>query len=908
MLCNKQTKRKLTFVLTAVVLAVLSWPITSTAQIPGDPNLLEEPQMPGTIEGTGTYFEVTDSDYLNVTFESTESVHLFLESVPQMVVMDINAVVEGTTSTQITLGGFEPSTTYYKYEDDYHNEVAFTTDDDGSYSYTQDLSEPHLIFIQPQPGTIFIPTDTSVGTWDPTNRIYTLTKDVSESIQVDENYLTLDGAGHTVGPYGGIGVYLNQRTGVTVKNLNVQGMSYGIYLSSGSGNTIKDNTASNNRYGIYLAQSSNNILERNTASNNSYYGITAISGSSNNKLRSNTANSNGYGILVGRSGSSCSHNILTGNTANSNNIHGITIGKGAQDSYHNVLTGNTARYNGSAGINLFYNAFNSTLTSNIAMDNLYGIRVDSDRNPITLRRNTMSGNQYNFWFSVAGIISNPEKIDIDTSNTVNGKPIWFVVGASDTVYDSSTNAGIFYAVECENITISDLTLSNNYCGVYLHDTDNSRIENVTASNNYMGIKLRSSQSNTLTGNACLNGGYGILLDNIYECILRDNTMSGNKFNFWETGWGSGMMDIDTSNLVDGKPIWFVVGASDTVYDSSTNAGTFYAIDCQNITIRDLTCTNNGNGVCLRNTHDSTIENIVATNNKWGIHLALSTYNVLAGNMASSTDRDCESIIYLRASSHNNTISGNTVNSSVLWKGIELRESNGNIVTDTAVTSCSPGIRMYKASYSTVTDNIFESGGTAVYIVSSSDNVLARNLIKKNWSGIQLTGAVNNQIYNNDFIYNGLQATSSGSGNVFNLPAPTGGNFWSNWMTPDEDGDGFVDYPYVFSGGQDNLPLTQPVVGCLTPQEMLGELINQVVGLNLQKGIENSLDAKLDAALKALEDINSNNDVAAINTLDAFINAVEAQSGNKISEANANALIATVQAIFAVLENPDVTCF
>lgn len=63
-----------------------------------------------------------------------------------------------------------------------------------------------------------------------------------------------------------------------------------------------------------------------------------------------------------------------------------------------------------------------------------------------------------------------------------------------------------------------------------------------------------------------------------------------------------------------------------------------------------------------------------------------------------------------------------------------------------------------------------------------------------------------------------------------------------------------------------------------------------MSLNLQHGISNSLDTKLDAALQALEDINENNDTAAINTLEAFINAVEAQSGNKIPQADADALI------------------
>jgi hypothetical protein len=41
--------------------------------------------------------------------------------------------------------------------------------------------------------------------------------------------------------------------------------------------------------------------------------------------------------------------------------------------------------------------------------------------------------------------------------------------------------------------------------------------------------------------------------------------------------------------------------------------------------------------------------------------------------------------------------------------------------------------------------------------------------------------------------------------VFNLDKPTGGNYWSDWTSPDADGDGFVDNPYVFTDGQDNLP-------------------------------------------------------------------------------------------------------
>jgi nitrous oxidase accessory protein NosD len=45
----------------------------------------------------------------------------------------------------------------------------------------------------------------------------------------------------------------------------------------------------------------------------------------------------------------------------------------------------------------------------------------------------------------------------------------------------------------------------------------------------------------------------------------------------------------------------------------------------------------------------------------------------------------------------------------------------------------------------------------------------------------------------------------GSGNLFNLPAPTGGNYWDDHTGDDLDDDGFFDRPYVFGGGQDDLP-------------------------------------------------------------------------------------------------------
>ena len=85
-----------------------------------------------------------------------------------------------------------------------------------------------------------------------------------------------------------------------------------------------------------------------------------------------------------------------------------------------------------------------------------------------------------------------------------------------------------------------------------------------------------------------------------------------------------------------------------------------------------------------------------------------------------------------------------------------------------------------------------------------------------------------------------------------------------------------------------------------PVAAIEDLALAVIEMNLQNGIANSLDSKLDTALNALIDANFNNDGAACNSLAAFINAVEAQRGNKLTNAQADQLIASAQEIQALL--------
>ena len=327
-------------------------------------------------------------------------------------------------------------------------------------------------------------------------------------------------------------------------------------------------------------------------------------------------------------------------------------------------------------------------------------------------------------------------------------------------------------------------------------------------------------------------------------------------------------------------------SANRIYTLNTNVSETIQIDEDNLTLDGagytVTGAGSGSGVYLEQRSYVTITNLTVEGFYNGIHLYDDCqYNTLTGNTASNNFTG----IFLYYNTSNNTLTCNTTASNNGYGIYLFTNSSTNTLTG-----------------NTVSNNI----STGIYLSqSSNDNTLTGNTVASNPTGILLSGSSTNEIYNNNFIENTMQAyVWGGGGNVFNLSeAEGGGNYWSNWTSPDvAPEDGFVDSPYTFIGGQDNLPWTEMDGWQQTPSEMMLDLADDVIALNLQRGISNSLDAKLNAALGALDDINANNDVAAINTLQAFINAVEAQRGNKITEADADDLIDTANNIIVALQN------
>src|SRR4030042_5849668 len=364
-------------------------PLSEVSEVPffDGPKFLEKPIVPGRTEGIGSYFKIEDSEYLNVALKSSEEIKIVLESIPRMISLDIEAA-SPVNSINLTIEGLEPNKTYYKYQDSYKNGAVFFSDDNGIYTWTQDLTQLHHIWIQETKGTIFLPEDCpTYGTWDEITSTCTLNQDLIESVEITQNNVILDCAGYNIaGRKTGYGIYLNNKSGAIIKNCTIKWFTSSIYLYRSNNNILDGNTISSNRSnGIQLWGSDNNTMNSNIISSNITYGIDlyysdnniltknsvsdsivniCIEGSWTNKIiRNNISGNFWYGIYIRPLwGSSSAYNSIAENTITRDTVrsdaYGVCIFGGYLPSrdniiYHNNFIRTGANVYGGALRNLF---------------------------------------------------------------------------------------------------------------------------------------------------------------------------------------------------------------------------------------------------------------------------------------------------------------------------------------------------------------------------------------------------------------------------------------------------------------------------------------------------------------------------------------------------------------------------
>jgi nitrous oxidase accessory protein NosD len=351
---------------------------------------------------------------------------------------------------------------------------------------------------------------------------------------------------------------------------------------------------------------------------------------------------------------------------------------------------------------------------------------------------------------------------------------------------------------------------------------------------------------------------------------------------------------------------------DTTIIDGSGTGDVIQVTGDKVNFNELTVHNGDFGIQLQSSDHDTISNMIISNHTfYGVGVHGSCYNLIID--CSLTN--CGSGIALWAGSHNNTYEN--CEASYSPSGFHVGWGHYNLVKNCKAWNCSRGIDLDSCWYARVENCDVWSNAAGIVLHSwgsAKYNTITECNAYSNGIGIhvydQQSHGGYNEIYRNDFMNNTqFQAVDEQYyPNEWDDGYPSGGNYWGDYtgvdnysgVNQDQPGsDGIGDTPYIIPGtatSRDNYPL---MISNYVPQA-LADLVDDVVDLNLQQGISNSLDMKLDAVSKALEDVNENNDVAAINALGAFINAVQAQRGNKISEDDADALIATAQQIIDLI--------
>jgi parallel beta-helix repeat protein len=209
-------------------------------------------------------------------------------------------------------------------------------------------------------GTIYIRADGSI---DPptapilrSGDIYTFTNDISSSIIVEKDNITVDGVGHALQGTGSeIGIDLSLRTNVTIQNMEIKTFNYGVYLSSSNYVTVSRTNIADSSNGIWLSNSPFNNIFENNITTNVLEGIYILA-SSNNSISGNNITANTFdGVYL----FSSSNNTVSGNNI-ANNGDGVSSYYSSDNRiFHNNLISNFEQVYSESSIDIWDNGYPS---------------------------------------------------------------------------------------------------------------------------------------------------------------------------------------------------------------------------------------------------------------------------------------------------------------------------------------------------------------------------------------------------------------------------------------------------------------------------------------------------------------------------------------------------------------------
>ncbi len=328
----------------------------------------------------------------------------------------------------------------------------------------------------------------------------------------------------------------------------------------------------------------------------------------------------------------------------------------------------------------------------------------------------------------------------------------------------NTGTGLVLSLSTQNYSLLDNNITKNYNGIFIYrfSHDNLVSNNNITENTGQGITVIDSYRNRLSDNMIMSntGGIsfpagslnfnntvinndiisnlnGISLDAGSNDTFRNNRMSGNSLSF---GAEPALYeDVDASNTIDGKPMYFLVNKSDQIIPQ--DAGYVHLIDCVNVTARNLNLSKNRHGIVMVNTNESDVSFNALTNNSDGLALYNCTGNTVSENNV--TDNVNHGLLIDR--SPNNFMRSNLLNNNGLNLFVDGMAVS-DFINDIDASNTVNGKPVYY--WTNMTDGTVPSDAGCVVLVQCTNMTVQSLVLTNNTNGILLVGVQNSTITQN----------------------------------------------------------------------------------------------------------------------------------------------------------------
>jgi len=326
----------------------------------------------------------------------------------------------------------------------------------------------------------------------------------------------------------------------------------------------------------------------------------------------------------------------------------------------------------------------------------------------------------------------------------------------------------------------NLLIKGGY-GIWLYGSNNNSISHNSLSENNYGIVLESCSDNIVVQNTVSNCWTGICLD-ANGNVLKNNNLLNNDYNL---RIGCHYNDIDTSNLVNGKEVVYLVNQKNVEIDSLLfpDVGFLALINCTSITVKDLNLTGNYEGLIVFDTSNSTISNNNVYDNSLGISIQNSFDITINGNNV--FNHPIGSGISVK-NSYNFTIFENNLTTD--WIGVKVWHShNCSIIGNQIVNMEFEGIENLGSENITIADNLIKDNEVGFYHRTTypsysypTDEVISNNQIIANWR-YAMDGFVNNSSITNNCLRDNGSGIRAGTNCIVagnNITQNSGVGLWA----------------------------------------------------------------------------------------------------------------------------------